>query len=134
MYDVLSATLGADHGRRLARRAYGRDARARFRPALYDDERHRARPSAPQARPSVQPDVGITRVTREVVGALSMIPKVGPGFRIGSCSDKERLALRQFEKMPPGLVLGLDDPDVGIERDLLLQALFDLAFFDGLRR
>jgi len=38
--------------------------RAKYRPALYDDERHRAR-SAPVARPAVQPGgVDITRVTR----------------------------------------------------------------------
>jgi len=30
-------------------------ARARYRPALYDDERQRSRPSLPQARPAVQP-------------------------------------------------------------------------------
>jgi uncharacterized protein (DUF2336 family) len=38
--------------------------RAKYRPALYDDERHRARPAPAQARPSVQPDVDITRTTR----------------------------------------------------------------------
>jgi hypothetical protein len=30
-------------------------ARARYRPALYDDERHRARASSAQTRPAVQP-------------------------------------------------------------------------------
>lgn len=65
--------------------------------------------------------------------ALSWQPD---GFFAGKPLGIEELilALRQFEKMPPGLVLGLDDPHVGIERDLLLQALFDLAFFDGLLR
>jgi len=37
--------------------------RAKYRPALYDDERHRAR-SAPVARPTVQPAMDVTRVTR----------------------------------------------------------------------
>ncbi|WP_299714213.1 DUF2336 domain-containing protein [Tardiphaga sp.] len=35
--------------------------RAKYRPALYDDERHRAR-SAPVARPAVQPGVDVTRM------------------------------------------------------------------------
>jgi hypothetical protein len=42
--------------------------RAKFRPSLYDDERQRARPSAPQTRPSVQPGEDITHVTRNSSG------------------------------------------------------------------
>jgi hypothetical protein len=30
-------------------------SRAKYRPALYDDERNRARAAAPQSRPAVQP-------------------------------------------------------------------------------
>ena len=33
--------------------------RAKYRPALYDDERHRARPAAAQIRPAVQPGSGL---------------------------------------------------------------------------
>jgi hypothetical protein len=67
MYDVLSERsalimVAAWRGAHMAA------TRAKFRPALYDDERHRARPSAPQARPNVQPDVDITRVTRNSSG------------------------------------------------------------------
>jgi hypothetical protein len=36
--------------------------RAKYRPALYDDERNRARPAMPSSRPSVQPGVDITRI------------------------------------------------------------------------
>jgi hypothetical protein len=65
--------------------------------------------------------------------ALSWQPD---GFFAGKPLGIEELILplRQFKKMPSGLVLGLDDPDVGIERDFLLQTLLDLALLDGLRR
>jgi hypothetical protein len=36
--------------------------RAKYRPALYDDERNRARSSSAQSRPAVQPGIDITRV------------------------------------------------------------------------
>jgi hypothetical protein len=67
MYDVLSERsalimVAAWRGAHMAA------TRAKFRPALYDDERHRARPSAPQARPSVQP--GVHARDAEFVGAL----------------------------------------------------------------
>ncbi|UFS73267.1 DUF2336 domain-containing protein [Tardiphaga sp. 37S4] len=61
MYDVLSERsalimVAAWRGAHMAA------TRAKFRPALYDDERQRARPSAPQARPGVQPGEDITRI------------------------------------------------------------------------
>lgn len=61
LYDVLSERsalimVAAWRGAHMAA------TRAKFKPALYDDERQRARSSAPQARPSVQPGVDITRV------------------------------------------------------------------------
>lgn len=61
MYDVLSERaalimVAAWRGAHMAA------TRAKFRPSLYDDERQRARPAMPQARPSVQPGVDITRV------------------------------------------------------------------------
>ena len=34
--------------------------RAKYRPALYDDERHRARPAPAQTRPAVQPNASGT--------------------------------------------------------------------------
>jgi hypothetical protein len=40
------------------------NTRARYRPALYDDERHRARAAQPQARPLQQPGVPLARPTR----------------------------------------------------------------------
>src|SRR6266699_1662968 len=44
------------------------------------------------------------------------------------------LGAREIEKMPPGLVLGLDDPCIGIEADFLDDALFDRLFGERLRR
>jgi hypothetical protein len=54
LYDVLSeraalVMLAAWRGASVAQ------TRAKYRPALYDDERQRARAATPQARPSVQP-------------------------------------------------------------------------------
>lgn len=54
LYDVLSeraalVMLAAWRGASIAQ------TRAKYRPALYDDERQRARAATPQARPSVQP-------------------------------------------------------------------------------
>jgi hypothetical protein len=67
MYDVLSERsalimVAAWRGAHMAA------TRAKFQPALYDDERHRARPAAPHARPSVQPGIDITRITRNSSG------------------------------------------------------------------
>ena len=43
--------------------------RAKYRPALYDDERHRARAAPAQTRPAAQPGVGFG--TRDTVPAGS---------------------------------------------------------------
>jgi hypothetical protein len=44
--------------------------RAKYRPALYDDERQRARAATPQARPSVQPgSEAATSLSRESSGS-----------------------------------------------------------------
>jgi hypothetical protein len=61
MYDVLSERsalimVAAWRGAHMAA------TRAKFKPALYDDERSRARASSPQARPSAQPGMDITRI------------------------------------------------------------------------
>ena len=64
--------------------------RAKYRPTLYDDERHRARPAPAQTRPAVQPGV-VSRHAKHLA-------------RLG------KLALRQIEKMPPCAVLDLHDP------------------------
>lgn len=63
MYDVLSERaalimVAAWRGAHMAA------TRAKFRPSLYDDERARARPAAPQARPGAQPGVQPGDVTR----------------------------------------------------------------------
>jgi hypothetical protein len=61
MYDVLSERsalimVAAWRGAHMAA------TRAKFRPSLHDDERHRARSATPQSRPSVQPGMDITRI------------------------------------------------------------------------
>jgi len=67
MYDVLTERaalimVAAWRGAHLAA------TRAKFRPALYDDERHRARTTAPTSRPNIQPGVDVTR-TRNSSGS-----------------------------------------------------------------
>lgn len=42
--------------------------RAKYRPALYDDERHHARSTSASTRPAVQPAVNATRPTRNISG------------------------------------------------------------------
>ena len=88
--------------------------RAKYRPALYDDERHRARATTPQTRPAVHPGSA-------------------PAMRTGT-EQFETLGLRQIQKMPPCPVLGLDDPGVGIEAEFLGETLFDLLLRHRLRR
>jgi uncharacterized protein (DUF2336 family) len=69
LYDVLSeraalVMLAAWRGASIAQ------TRAKYRPALYDDERQRARAATPQARPSVQPgNEAATRLSRESSGS-----------------------------------------------------------------
>src|SRR3954471_3922397 len=62
LYDRLSERsalimLGAWRGATIA------VTRTKYRPALYDDERHRARPAVAQNRPAVQPGVDLARTT-----------------------------------------------------------------------
>ena len=90
--------------------------RAKYRPALYDDERHRARVRGLAGeRPAVQPGSGV--IPPRFAGSAQAI-------RIAQRFHCDTLGLRQIEKMPPCPVLGLDDPGVGIEADFLGETLF----------
>ena len=91
--------------------------RAKYRAALYDDERHRvacgnlaepAPPCSPEAAPA-----GSHRHRR---------------------FQGRRLGLRQIQKVPPCPVLGLDDPGVGIEAEFLGEAFFHRLLRHRLRR
>ena len=88
--------------------------RAKYRPALYDDERQRARPAS--------------RADAARRAARLRARRAHRHRRFGT------LGLRQIEKMPPCPVLGLDDPGVGIEADFLGEALFDRLLRHRLRR
>ena len=76
--------------------------RAKYRPALYDDERI-ARARHPR-RPAQRRNRGAA---------------VAP--RTGSQGARGQLSPRQIEKVPPCPVLGLDDPGIRIEPDFLRQ-------------
>ena len=87
--------------------------RAKYKPALYDDERQRARSAPAQTRPAVQPGTDIAARNRARFG------KLGP---------------RQIEKVPAGLVLDLHDPDVRVKPDLPGETFFHRLFRHRLRR
>ena len=95
--------------------------RAKYRAALYDDERHRAarRPRRAAVQPGNSPEAHPAEVrtgTRR--------------FRQPTLSS----GLRQIQKMPPRPVLGLDDPGVGIEAEFLGEALLHGWLRHRLRR
>ena len=87
--------------------------RAKYRAALYDDERHRAR--------------GMSRAPR----CSPEQPAPAPG---SPAPTDRSCSLRQIQKMPPRPVLGLDDPGVGIEAEFLGEALLHGLLRHRLRR
>ena len=97
--------------------------RAKYRAALYDDERHRAWELADSPRGAARNSAGRSHRHRRF----------------------EALALATFDcatlcsglpdpEMPPRPVLGLDDPGVGIEAELLGETLFHGLLRHRLRR
>ena len=95
--------------------------RAKYRPALYDDERSRARSAHRRRRPLCSP------APRRPHGS-------GADAALTSHERIEAHALRQIEKMPPCPVLGLDDPGIRIEPDFLGETFFHRWFRHRLRR
>jgi hypothetical protein len=84
--------------------------RAKYRPALYDDERQRA--VQHQRRRVLPPKRGTTPGARPVAW----------------------LGFRKVEEMPPCPVLDLDNPDIRIEIDFLGEPRLDRRFVHRLRR
>ena len=79
-----------------------------YRPALYDDERQRARAAPAQAQ------------------ALST---ARPGRRCAQYRARLRkLGARQIEEMPSRPVLDLHDPDIGVEPDFFRKPFFHRRF------
>ena len=106
--------------------------RAKYRPSLYDDERHRARAAtAPGASRRAARPLRHRTGTDGRGTELAQRRPVYAKLRVERRSDQ---ALRQIEKMPPCPVLGLDDPDVRIEADFLGETLFHRLLRHRLRR
>ena len=101
--------------------------RAKYRAALYDDERQRARAAPAQSRPAVQPGSAAVRTGTD--GSRRWLPS-GLSRKLIRTAQLSR----QIEKVTPGPVLGLDDPDVGIEADFLGETLFHRLLRHRLRR
>src|SRR5216683_4276707 len=89
---------------------------------------------------------GLARIQQK--HALGLDPGVDTGFASQSslrrlrrlicgrirANYQSKLSLRQIEKMPPCLVLGLNDPGVRVEPDFLDQTLFHGRFRHGFSR
>src|SRR5262249_52405117 len=115
-------------------------ARAKYRPALYDEERQRARSAPGERRPVVQPGSGPVVRTGTDTTARGSFPVIARSeatkqsrvtratldcFASLAMTNESLLRLGQIEKMPPCPVLGLDDPDIRIETNFLGEPLLD---------
>ena len=125
-----------DHGgdpRQIPSRAVRRRAQPRPRRRTADASRGAARQRAGVVPSPIRKLIGHAsaraRIRLRDRGAV-----IGRAFARPVAPLRMRLGLRQIQKMPPGPVLGLDDPDVGIETDFLGETFFDRLLGHRLRR